>query len=171
LSYNSTLQLLERGQPHGARLPIDIFLRSLAQDQGSNAIGVILSGTGTDGTLGLRAIKGEAGITMVQEPDSAKYDGMPRNAIATGLVDYVLPPDKMPEQLTNYVHHRKKSRGSETVDGDDSSRSNLQKILMILRSRTDQDVHTTRVTPRHTRGDAGGQLKRSTGEAGGSMGW
>lgn len=77
---NGTLQLLEITHPRGSRLLIDVFLRSLAQDQGNEAIGIILSGTGTDGTLGVRAIKGEAGMVMAQDVKSAKYDGMPRNA-------------------------------------------------------------------------------------------
>ena len=99
------LQLLEPGAPRGLRLPIDFFFRSLAQDQGERAICIVLSGTGTDGTLGLKAIKEAGGMAMAQAPESAGYDGMPRSAIATNLVDYVLPPDKMPEQLLAYVQH------------------------------------------------------------------
>ena len=102
---NGKLHLLEPSAPRGLRLPIDFFFRSLAQDQHERAICIVLSGTGTDGTLGLKAIKGEGGMAMVQAPESAAYDGMPRSAIATGLVDYVLPPDKMPEQLIAYVQH------------------------------------------------------------------
>lgn len=85
--FNGTLQLLEPSAPRGHRLPIDFFFRSLAQDQKERAICVVLSGTGSDGTLGVRAIKGEGGMVMVQSPESTEYDGMPRNAIATGLVD------------------------------------------------------------------------------------
>ena len=85
---NGTLQLLEPSAPRGQRLPIDFFFRSLAQDQHERAICIVLSGTGSDGTLGVRAIKGEGGMVMVQNPDSTEYDGMPRSAIATGLVDY-----------------------------------------------------------------------------------
>lgn len=89
---NGTLELLEPTEPRGQRLPIDFFFRSLAQDQKERAIGIILSGTGSDGTLGVRAIKGEGGIVMAQNPASTEFDGMPRSAIATGLVDYELPP-------------------------------------------------------------------------------
>jgi two-component system CheB/CheR fusion protein len=89
----------------GLRLPIDFFFRSLAQDQREHAICIVLSGSGSDGTLGLRAVKGEGGMVMVQNPESAEYDGMPRSAIATGLVDYVLPPDEMPSQLIAYTKH------------------------------------------------------------------
>ena len=74
--------------PRGLRLPIDFFFRSFAQDRGERAICIVLSGTGTDGTLGLKAIKEEGGMVIVQAPESAKYDGMPRSAIATGLVDF-----------------------------------------------------------------------------------
>ena len=99
------LHLMEPSAPRGMRLPIDSFFRSLAEDQHERAICVVLSGTGTDGTLGLKAIKGEGGMAMVQSPESASYDGMPGSAIATGLVDYVLPPDKMPEQLISFSQH------------------------------------------------------------------
>ena len=102
---NGALQLLEPGMPRGQRLPIDFFFRSLAQDQRERAICVVLSGTGSDGTQGVRAIKGEGGMVMAQSPESTEYDGMPRSAIATGLVDYELPPAEMPAQLMAYVSH------------------------------------------------------------------
>jgi two-component system CheB/CheR fusion protein len=127
---NSTLQLLEISKPRGINLPIDTFLRSLAQDQGNGAIGIILSGTGTDGTLGVRAIKGEAGMVMVQNCDSANYDGMPRSAIATGLVDFVLSPAEMPERLLNYVRHHYKTRETEALDGEKDVRNYLRKIFI-----------------------------------------
>ena len=96
---NGVLRLLPRPTAHGPHLPIDAFLRSLAADQGSNAFGVILSGTATDGTLGLEAIKAEGGMTFAQEPRSAKFDGMPRSAIAAGVVDFVLPPAEIARQV------------------------------------------------------------------------
>jgi len=136
---HGTLQLLERTQPRGLNLPIDAFFRSLAQDQGGNAIGIVLSGTGTDGTIGLKAIKGEAGMTMAQDRESASYDGMPRSAIATELVDFILPPDKMPEQLINYANSW---RNNTSSSGDQVQRdvaNGLQKIFVILRSRTNHD--------------------------------
>jgi len=83
--------------PRGQRMPIDTFLRSLAEDRGDNAIGIILSSTGADGTLGLRALLGAGGATPVQEPASAKYDGMSVSAIQADDATYVLAPDKMPE--------------------------------------------------------------------------
>ena len=102
---NGTLQLMEPSAPRGQRLPIDFFFRSLAQDQRERAICIVLSGTGSDGTLGVRAIKGEGGMVMAQNPASTEYDGMPRSAIATGLVDYELPPAEMPAQLIAYAAH------------------------------------------------------------------
>ena len=100
---NGTLQLLEPSAPRGLRLPIDFFFRSLAQDQRERAIGIVLSGTGSDGTQGVRAIKGEGGMVMAQSPESTEYDGMPRSAISTGLVDYELLPAEMPNRLIAYV--------------------------------------------------------------------
>jgi hypothetical protein len=93
-------------EPHSdgrAALPIDYFFRSLAEDQGDRAIGVILSGTGTDGTLGLKAIKAHAGMTMAQEPQVAKYAGMPESAIRSGAVDYVRPAGSMVEQIRTFL--------------------------------------------------------------------
>jgi two-component system, chemotaxis family, CheB/CheR fusion protein len=97
------LQLAARQQQHP--IPIDVFLRSLAEDQRNNAIGVILSGTATDGTLGLTAIKGEGGITFAQDPQSAKYDGMPESAIASGAVDFVLKPALIADELAHIRRH------------------------------------------------------------------
>jgi len=89
--FHGTLILTETESHGGLRLPIDFLFRSLAEDRGQQAIGIILSGTGTDGTLGLKAIHGEGGMVVAQDPKSAKFDGMPRSAIATGLADYILP--------------------------------------------------------------------------------
>ncbi|MCU7855758.1 MAG: chemotaxis protein CheR, partial [Candidatus Thiodiazotropha sp. (ex Lucinoma borealis)] len=115
------------------------FFRSLASDQGTNAVCIILSGTGTDGTLGLKAIKGEIGMVMVQDEVSAKYDGMPRSAISTGLADYVLPPDKMPEQLIKYTRHAFQ-KGAHIISPLEGKTPNtLQKIYIILRAQTDHD--------------------------------
>ena len=136
---NGTLQLLDLTQARGANLPIDSFFRSLATDQGTNAVCIILSGTGTDGTLGLKAIKGEVGMVMVQEESSAKYDGMPRSAISTGLADYVLPPDKMPAQLIKYISHAFQKGATIITSADGKVPNALQKIYIILRTHTDHD--------------------------------
>jgi two-component system CheB/CheR fusion protein len=133
------LHLLEPAAPRGLRLPIDFFFRSLAQDRGERAICVVLSGTGTDGTLGLKAIKGEGGMAMVQAPESAAYDGMPRSAIATGLVDYVLPPDKMPEQLIAYVRHTFGRTPRLAIAPAPKTGDPLQKVFILLRTQTGHD--------------------------------
>ena len=102
---NGRLKLLTPSAASGQRLPIDFFFRSLARDQRERAICVVLSGTGSDGTQGVRSIKGEGGMVMAQSPDSTVFDGMPRSAIATGLVDYQLLPAEMPAQLIAYAAH------------------------------------------------------------------
>src|SRR5512140_2856615 len=133
---NGTLQLMEPAAPRGQRLPIDFFFRSLAQDQHEQAICIVLSGTGSDGTAGVRAIKGEGGMAMAQNPDSTEYDGMPRSAIATGLVDYVLPPAEMPAQLIAYgARAFGKPTRPDTVLAP-KTESALKKIFVLLRSQT-----------------------------------
>ncbi|MGB3211002.1 MAG: chemotaxis protein CheB [Desulforhopalus sp.] len=136
---NGTLQLLEPTAPRGQRLPIDFFFRSLAQDQGERAIGIVLSGTGSDGTLGVRAIKGEGGMVMVQNPDFSEYDGMPHSAIATGLVDYQLPPSEMPAQLMAYVSYVFSNRHHAAAPPAERVESVLQKVFILLRDHTGHD--------------------------------
>ncbi len=105
------LKLKPRAENRGAHHPIDAFFESLAQDQRQRAIGVILSGTATDGTLGLEAIKAEGGITFAQD-DSAKYDSMPRSAVAAGCVDFVLKPEDIARELTRIARHPYVATGS-----------------------------------------------------------
>jgi len=136
---HGTLHLMDLVRPRGARLRIDSFFRSLAQDQEHNAVCIILSGTGTDGTLGVEAIKGETGMVMVQDEESAKYEGMPRSAIATGLVDYVLPPGKMPEQLIKYTRHATQRAAPRIAPAEGPIPQALQKIFVVLRTRTGHD--------------------------------
>ena len=136
---NGKLQLLEPGATRGLRLPIDFFFRSLAQDRKEGAICIVLSGTGTDGSLGLKVVKAEGGMAMAQTPESAAYDGMPRSAILTGVVDYVLPPAKMPEQLIAYVGHAFKGRPQEIMSSQPAATDFLQKIFLLLRTQTTHD--------------------------------
>ena len=136
---DGTLELLEPSAPRGHRLPIDFLFRSLAQDQRERAIGIVLSGTGSDGTLGVRAIKGEGGMVMVQNPDSCEFDGMPRSAVGTGMVDYELPPAEMPSQLMAYVAHafgRPPRPATATEPLNDNA---LKKIFVLLRTQTGHD--------------------------------
>jgi two-component system CheB/CheR fusion protein len=135
---NGTLQLLESTQPRGQRLPIDYFFRSLAQGLGERAIGVVLSGTGSDGTMGARAIKGEGGMVMVQAPETAEHDGMPRSALKSGVVDYELPPEEMVPQLIAYTEHAI-GRLSIATPSSVVPESALAKILVILRAQTGHD--------------------------------
>ncbi|MFH0825072.1 MAG: chemotaxis protein CheB, partial [Pseudomonadota bacterium] len=136
---HGTLHLLEPSEIPGVRTPIDFFFRSLAEDRKEKAICIVLSGTGTEGAMGLRAVKGEGGMVMVQDPESAKYDGMPRNALATGLVDYILAPDKMADQLIRYVRHSLDDVSEKTTDAADKKSGLLQKIFILVRSQTGQD--------------------------------
>src|ERR1700726_3660327 len=99
---DGALRLSEPLERHGARLPFDFFLRSLAEELGERAICVILSGTGGDGSLGLKAVKEKGGLVIVQDPEDAEYDGMPRSAVLTGAVDLVLPVAKISETLAKY---------------------------------------------------------------------
>jgi len=134
-----SLHLFEPSSPRGQRMPIDYFFMSLAQDLRERAIAVVLSGTGTDGTLGIRAIKGEGGLVLAQNPASAEYDGMPHSAIATGLVDYELPPAEMPAQLISYVSHAFKNP-LLPVDGRIfDTVCSLKKIFVLLRAQTGHD--------------------------------
>jgi two-component system CheB/CheR fusion protein len=134
---NGTLQLLEPVATRGLRLPIDFFFRSLAQDQHERAIGIVLSGTGGDGTLGARAIKGEGGLVMAQTPESTEYDGMPRSVIATGLVDYVLPPAEMPAQLIAFASHA--FGNALSASPLTKSEDQVKKIFVLLRAQTGHD--------------------------------
>ena len=136
---NGTLHLLEPGSPRGQRLPIDFFFRSLAQDQHEQAICIILSGTGSDGTLGLRAVKGEGGLVMVQSPESTEYDGMPRSAIATGLVDVALPPAEMPAYLISYAAHAALRSDAPQAPQLPTVEDALKKIFVLLRIQTGHD--------------------------------
>lgn len=133
------LQLLEPSAPRGRRMPIDFFFRSLAQDQRERAIGIVLSGTGSDGMLGVRAIKGEGGMVMAQNPASTAYDGMPRSALATGLVDYELPPAEMPAQLIAYAAHAFGIPRSPAIALPPKVENALKKIFILLRAHTGHD--------------------------------
>lgn len=135
---HGVLHLLEPASPRGLRLPIDFFLRSLAQDQQEHSIGVILSGMGSDGTLGLRAIKEKAGVVLVQDPATAKFDGMPRSAIDAGLADIVAPVDDLPGKILSYL--KRTPLGKPTaLAPEDKTESALEKAIILLRAHTGHD--------------------------------
>ncbi len=133
------LHLAPPTERRGMRMPIDHFLRSLAEDRGEKAICVILSGTGSDGTMGLREIKGHGGMTMVQEPATAQYDGMPHSALATGLVDYRLAVEDMGPVLVRYTQHPYVRGETLKVESDAEPADELAALIAIIRNRTGHD--------------------------------
>ncbi len=136
--FHGRLLLEDQKQREGINLPVDIFLRSLAEDQGENAVGVILSGTGSDGTRGVRAIKEWGGLVMVQDESTAKFDGMPRAAASTGVADFVLPPEEMPSQLLACLRHPYATRQERQQQalGDETG---LTRLFSLLRAKTRVD--------------------------------
>src|SRR5271166_4435478 len=133
------LHLSEPRERHGARLPFDFFLRSLAEELGERAICVILSGTGGDGSLGLKAVKEQGGLVIAQDPDDAEYDGMPRSAIMTGAVDLVLPVAKIPEIIAKYGRQMVLNGGRKGPASDDHPPDRLAEIIDLLRTKTSHD--------------------------------
>jgi chemotaxis methyl-accepting protein methylase len=135
---HGVLHLFEPTAPRGLRLPIDFFLRSLAEDRQERSIGVILSGMGSDGTMGLRAIKEKAGVALVQEPASAKFDSMPRSAITAGLADLVAPVEDLPGKIIDYLRHTLSIAKAE-LPLEEKDQSALEKVLILLRASTGHD--------------------------------
>jgi two-component system, chemotaxis family, CheB/CheR fusion protein len=133
------LHLVRREAGRGHHMPIDTFFRSLADDQSGNAIGVILSGTANDGTLGLAAIKDNTGITFAQDSDSAKYDGMPNSAIASGVVDYVLPPDRIAQELVRIQKQPSPSAQEFPSDAFDGKDQVMKDVFRLLKSYSKVD--------------------------------
>ena len=121
-------------EARGLRLPVDIFLRSLADDRRDQAIGVILSGMGSDGSIGIRSVKENNGIVMVQEPSTAKYDSMPRNAIDSVQVDIVAPANELPAKLLAFMHHIPVIKSN--LENEIKDQSSLEKIIILLRAHT-----------------------------------
>jgi two-component system CheB/CheR fusion protein len=148
---NGTLQLLERPEPHGLRLPIDFFFGSLAQDQREHAIGIVLSGTGSDGAVGVRAIKSAGGLVMAQSPASAEFDGMPRSALATGVIDFELPADEMGAGLIAFSRHARNRQAESVHTPSPKSESALKKIMVLLRARTGHDFALYKPSTIHRR--------------------
>jgi len=136
--FHGVLNLSVPEKARGLRLPIDSFFRSLAEDQGERSICVILSGSGSDGTLGLRAIHGAGGVSFVQEPSTAKYDGMPTSAIKSGLATYVLPVDQITRQLVTYIKTIVDT-GVPPVPPVPAAASAMRRIMILLRSKTGND--------------------------------
>jgi two-component system CheB/CheR fusion protein len=136
----NVLHLFEPTEPHGLRLPIDFFFKSLADDRQQNSIGVILSGMGSDGTQGLRAIRQVAGACFVQKPDSAEFDSMPRSAIDAGFADVVAPPKELPGKIRAYLKNvQLASRVGNEAEIEKEDAGFLDKVIVVLRTHTGHD--------------------------------
>ena len=135
---HGVLYLLEQATTRGPRLPIDFFFRSLAEDMRERSVGVILSGMGSDGTSGLRAISESGGAVFVQDPASAKFDSMVRSAIQEGLADVIAPVGELPARILEYVHQ---AAGPQATGRDTMGEyaSGLEKALILLRRQTGHD--------------------------------
>ncbi|MFZ4469649.1 MAG: chemotaxis protein CheB, partial [Pirellula sp.] len=138
------LQLSSPPEGRGWRTSMDYFLRSLAQDQGERAIGIVLSGTGSHGSLGVREIKHSGGMVMAQKPDTAKYDQMPIHAIGTGVVDYVLPPEQMPAALLSYLKQPYLRHDGHEMGSVEQESDLLNQILAVLESQAKYDFSSYR---------------------------
>lgn len=135
--FKGVLHLFDPVEIRGLRLPVDFFLRSLADDQKDYAVGIILSGMGSDGSSGIRAIKEKNGIVLAQEPDTARFDSMPRSAIDSGMVDIVAPAEKLPTELINFLKHIPVVKSNH--DNEVKDKSALEKIIILLRTHTGND--------------------------------
>lgn len=137
---HGTIYLLDPVAPRGLRLPIDAFFCSLAEDRREQSIGILLSGMGSDGLLGMRVIKEESGLVLVQDPSDAKYDSMPRSVIDAGLADIIAVAAELPEHIIRYLQHpHRNALASSVLLLEDKSLSALEKIAMLLRARTGND--------------------------------
>ncbi len=149
---NDVLHLERPGEPRGMRLPINVLFSSLASAQGERAIAVVLSGMGSDGTLGLQAIKAVGGLTVVQQPGTAQFDSMPSSAIAAGCADVVAPPGELPSRILDYVA-RVPDSGSTVEDDDESAvaAEPLQVVFKLLQKRTGNDFSQYKLSTVHRR--------------------
>ena len=136
---NGALRLSHPWARHGARLPFDFLLHSLVAEYGARAVCVILSGTGADGSLGLKAVKQRGGLVIAQDPDEAGYDGMPRSAILTGAVDLVLPVAEIPDALVEYDRRMALTGALDGSIPQDKARDRLPAIIDLLRTKTAHD--------------------------------
>ena len=131
--HDAVLSIEPTGEPSRVPLPIDFFFRALAQDRGHRAVGIVLSGTGSDGTLGLAAIRGESGLCLAQSPETAEFDGMPASAIAAQATDFVLAPKEMPARLLAFAAQ------SPARDAPAGTPADMERILALIRVRGGQD--------------------------------
>lgn len=145
-----TLYLFDPAAPRGLRLPIDFFLRSLAEDSRQLAVGVILSGMGSDGSAGIRAIKENAGLTLAQDPARAAFSAMPRSAIDAGVVDIVAPADQLPARIIASLRRGARAVATEpAVEGE--LKSGLERVLILLRTHNGHDFSLYKKTTLYRR--------------------
>jgi len=135
------LFLEEPVERRGIRMPIDYFFTSLAEARQERSICIVLSGNGSDGTLGLKEIKGRGGLALVQKPETAEYDGMPRSAMASGMVDMVTTIEDIPKIVANYVHHPYVFSDNSDSDPLEKAPDHFNAIMSLLRSHTGYDFH------------------------------
>lgn len=131
-----TLRLTEPVQPRGHRHPVDVLFQSLAGQRHEQAIAIILSGTGTNGTQGLREIKAAGGLSLIQDPATAQFDGMPRSAISAGLADHVLAPRDMPGTLLRYLQHGYVTAPDGLANLPAGKQTQLDQLLDFLRAHS-----------------------------------
>jgi two-component system CheB/CheR fusion protein len=134
---NGFLHLFTPIEKQGLRLPIDIFFRSLAEDRQEKSIGIILSGMGSDGSLGIKAIKEKNGIVLVQDPETAKFNGMPRSASEAIMADVIAPVEELPAKLIHFLKFMPSTKADPEIDS--TNKSNLDKIIILLREHTGHD--------------------------------
>jgi two-component system CheB/CheR fusion protein len=136
---HDSLYLLEPIAPRGLRLPIDFFFRALADDRQEQAIGVILSGMGSDGTLGVRAIKERGGLVLAQDPLTAKFDSMPKSIIDAGLAEIIAAAEKLPQRIIDTLHLQQPAKMAVSDVESVDQKSAFDKICILLRERTGHD--------------------------------
>ncbi|MBU4530909.1 MAG: PAS domain-containing protein [Desulfomicrobium sp.] len=136
---DGVLHMSKPREPHGHRHPVDVLFSSLAQDQHQRAIAIVLSGTGSNGTEGLRDIRAEGGMSLVQSPETAKFDGMPRSAITADMADHVLAPEQMPEIILAFLSHGYVKAPAEVEATSPDGQATLGHVIDLLRSQGGHD--------------------------------
>lgn len=141
---DGVLHLAQPAESRGHRHPVDVLFRSLAADQGERTIAIILSGTGSNGTDGLKEVKAAGGLILIQDPPSAKFDGMPRSAIAAGMADHIVAPEAMPEILVRYINQEYIKQPDDGETAATAAQPTIDQILTLLFTRTGNDFRNYR---------------------------
>ena len=136
------LKVSKPSEPRGQRHPVDVLFASIASEQRERSIAVVLSGTGSNGTEGLKKIRAEGGMSLVQDPQTAQFDGMPRSAIAAGLADHVLAPGQMPEKLLSYIRHGYVAEPAAVEPAYAQGEATIEQILEAVQARNGQDFRS-----------------------------